>query len=301
MTIPDWQEALCVYEDRRPKKMKCLECGTENREGVKFCTNCGAPLQSTGTAPPPPLDTTVDNMKKTFEGGKGRIGYRIEGTTLQVVIIQMEEGERVYSESGGMAWMTANVEMETHTGGGIGKMFKRALSGESLFITDFYTRTGTGMGTVAFTAEFPGKIIPFDLAPGQSIIIQKDAFMCAEKSVELEMYFHKKLGAGFFGGEGFIMQRVTGPGLAFAEIDGEVVEHELKGGETMKVDTEHVAMFEPTVNFSVTMVKGFKNMLFGGEGLFLATLTGPGKVWLQTMPITKLANKIMRYIPTSSS
>ncbi len=248
-----------------------------------------------GGALPPKLDTTVEHIQKEYQGAPGRISYRIDGTTLQVVTIQLQPGEVVYSESGGMSWMSANVEMKTHSGGGIGKMLKRAFSGESLFITDFFVNSGTGI--VAFANEFPGKIIPFDLADGQSLIMQKDAFMVAEKSVDLDIHFRKKLGTGFFGGEGFIMQRATGPGLVFTELDGEVVEYNLQPGQVLKVDTGYVAMFEPSVKFDVTMVKGFRNIILGGEGLFLARLEGPGRVWLQTMPMTKLANKILQFMP----
>ncbi len=221
--------------------------------------------------------------------------YEISGTTLPVVTIQLEPGQKVYSESGGMSWMSGNVEMETHSGGGLGRMFKRTISGESLFITDFFVSRDSG--TVAFASEFPGKIIPLELAEGQSMIVQKDAFMCADKSVDMDMHFRKRLGAGFFGGEGFILQRLTGPGLAFVELDGEVVEYDLQPGQLLKVDTGHVAMFEPTVDFDITMLKGFRNILFGGEGLFLATLRGPGKVYLQTMPMLKLARKILQFLP----
>jgi uncharacterized protein (TIGR00266 family) len=226
---------------------------------------------------------------------QGNVPYKISGTTLQVLTLELTPGQVIYSESGGMSWMSGNVEMKTHTGGGVGKLIKRAFSGESLFITDFFVNSGTGM--VAFASEFPGKIIPFKLEAGQSLILQKDAFMCAEKSIDLDIHFRKRLGAGFFGGEGFIMQRATGPGLVFSELDGEVVELELGPGQVLKVDTGHVAIIEPSVDFDVTMLKGFRNILLGGEGLFLARLTGPGKVWLQTMPMMKLAQKVLQFMP----
>jgi len=229
---------------------------------------------------------------------QGNVPYKISGTTLQVLSLELKPGQVIYSESGGMSWMSGNVEMNTHTGGGLGKLVKRAFSGESLFITDFLVNSGTG--TVAFASEFPGKIIPFKLEAGQSIILQKDAFMCAEKSVDLDIFFRKKLGVGFFGGEGFIMQKATGPGLVFAELDGEVVEIDLGPGQVLRVDTGHVAILEPTVSFDVSMVKGFRNILLGGEGLFLARLTGPGKVWLQTMPMMKLAQKVLQFMPRTS-
>jgi uncharacterized protein (TIGR00266 family) len=243
----------------------------------------------------PALDMTVEHAQREYVGGQGRISYRIDGTTLQVVTIQLQPGEVIYSESGGMSWMSGNVEMKTHSGGGLGRMVKRALSGESLFVTDFYVNQGTGI--VAFASEFPGKIIPFDLGPGESLIMQKDAFMCAEKSVDLDMHFRKRLGTGLFGGEGFIMQKVTGPGLVFAEVDGEVVEYDLQPGQVLKMDTGHLALMQPTVDFDVTLVKGIRNILLGGEGLFLGTLRGPGKVWLQTMPMSKLAGKVAQFMP----
>ena len=221
--------------------------------------------------------------------------YEINGTTLPVVTIQLAPGQRIYSSSGGMSWMTQQVEMETNSGGGLGKMFKRAISGESLFIVDYFVNSG--MGEVAFAAEFPGKIIPLPLADGAQMIVQKDSFMCAEKSVDVDMHFRKKLGAGLFGGEGFVLQKLTGPGMAFVNFDGEIVEKTLGPGEVLRVDTGHVAMFEPTVSFDVEMIKGFRNLLLGGEGLFIATLRGPGKVYLQTMPLDKLARKIVQYMP----
>jgi uncharacterized protein (TIGR00266 family) len=223
------------------------------------------------------------------------IQYRIEGTTLPVLTVTLNPGERIYSSSGGMSWMTQQVEMETNTGGGLGKMFKRALSGESLFIVDYYVNSG--QGEVAFSAEFPGKMLELNLADGQQMIVQKDSFVCAEKSVDLDMHFRKRLGVGLFGGEGFILQKLTGPGLAFVNFDGEIVQRTLAPGEVLRVDTGHVAMFEPGVDFDVEIVRGFKNILLGGEGLFLATLRGPGNVWLQTMPMSRLAQKVAQYMP----
>lgn len=234
--------------------------------------------------------------------GKGVTGmeYKIIGTTLQAVILELDPGETVYSESGGMAWMSANIDMKTSgRGGGLGGVFKRAVSGESLFLVEYTSLNGRGV--VAFASDFPGKIVPVNLADGQQLICQKTAFLCAEKTVTLDIHFRRKVGAGLFGGEGFIMQKLTGPGVAFVCLDGEIMEYTLEANQMLKVDTGHVAMYEPTVSFDVEMVKGFSNILFGGEGLFLATLRGPGRIWLQTMPTQNLAKAILPYIPTSSS
>jgi uncharacterized protein (TIGR00266 family) len=234
--------------------------------------------------------------------GRGATGmeYQIIGTTLQAVIMELDPGETVYSESGGMAWMSGNIEMKTSgRGGGLGGALKRAVSGESLFLVE-YTSQG-GKGLVAFASDFPGKIVPLQLDAGQQMICQKTAFLCAEKTVGMDIHFRRKLGAGLFGGEGFILQKLTGPGMAFVCLDGEIVEYVLGANQVLKVDTGHVAMYEPSVSFEVEMVKGFTNIFFGGEGLFLATLRGPGKIWLQTMPTSNLARAILPYLPSKSS
>jgi uncharacterized protein (TIGR00266 family) len=224
--------------------------------------------------------------------------YAISGTVLQCLEIQLDQGESMYTESGGMAWMSDGIDMDTSTKGGLMAGLGRALAGESLFMTTYTSRIPNAL--IVFTPEAPGKVVPLQLAPNQVIIAQKDAFMCAQESVKLEMHFRKKLGAGLFGGEGFILQKLTGPGMAFLEIPGEVKEYQLGQGQTLKIDPGHIAAFEPTVNYDITMVKGLKNVFFAGEGLFLAQLTGPGKVWLQTMPISNLAQKIFNYLPSKS-
>ncbi|AFY66810.1 TIGR00266 family protein [Geitlerinema sp. PCC 7407] len=221
--------------------------------------------------------------------------YEIHGTVMQTVDIYLQAGESVYTESGGMAWMRGDLEMKTNTKGGLMAGLGRALAGESLFMTTYVCRSSAGM--VVFAPEAPGKIMAIDLAAGQSLICQKDAFMCAESSVKLEMHFRRKLGAGFFGGEGFILQKVTGPGTVFLEIPGEVREYDLRPGESMQVDPGHLAVFEPTVSYDITMVKGLRNIFLSGEGLFLAKMTGPGKIWLQSLPLTNLAAKIAQHLP----
>ncbi len=223
--------------------------------------------------------------------------YVIHGTVMPVVELTLAAGESVYTESGGMAWYKGDIEMKTEGRGGLGAMIGRKLAGESAFMTSYTCRNG--QASIIFSLEAPGKIIPFQLAAGQSIIAQKDSFMCAEQSVKLEMHFRKRLGAGIFGGEGFILQKLTGPGMVFCEIDGEVMDYTLAAGETMKVDPGHLALYEPTIDYDIERVKGIRNIFFGGEGLFLGTLKGPGKVWLQTMPLTNLAMAIRRFFPTS--
>lgn len=221
--------------------------------------------------------------------------YEIRGTVLQILDIHLQAGESVYTESGGMAWMRGPIEMTTNTKGGALKALGRMLGGESLFMTTF---TAQGESMVTFTPETIGKVIAMPLAAGQSLICAKDSFMCAEDGVELEIHFRPKLGAGVFGGMGFVLQKITGPGNAFLEISGEVSEYELNAGEVIKVDPGHIAFFEPSVSHDVETIKGLANIFGGGEGLFLATLTGPGKVWLRSMPLPNLAAKISQYIPS---
>lgn len=225
--------------------------------------------------------------------------YEINGTTLQSLDITLSSGETVFTESGGMAWMMGNIDMSTNTRGGLLKGLARTLAGESLFLTSYTCKSGEGR--ITFTPEAPGSIIPIALAAGESRICQKDAFMVAQDSVQLEVHFRRKLGTGLFGGEGFILQKLTGPGIAWAEVAGEVREYLLKPGELMMVDPGHIAMYEPSVDYDIQRVKGVKNLLFGGEGLFLATLRGPGRVWLQTLPLSNLAAKLASYLPSASS
>ncbi|MBI5051626.1 TIGR00266 family protein [Candidatus Micrarchaeota archaeon] len=221
--------------------------------------------------------------------------YRIDGTTMQTVTVELGENESVYSESGAMAWMSDNIEMQSEMKGGFGGAIGRVFSGESIFLVNFTSRGGEGV--VTFASDFPGKILPMKIAMGQNLICQKDAFLFGEQSIKLKTHFRKKLGVGLFGGEGFILQEVSGEGTVFVALDGEISEMELKKGQRIKVDTGCLAMYEPSVKFEIEMVKGIKNILFGGEGLFLAILEGPGKVWLQSMPISNLAGAVAQYIP----
>ncbi|MBU0590959.1 TIGR00266 family protein [Candidatus Micrarchaeota archaeon] len=220
---------------------------------------------------------------------------KIEGEIMQLLSFELDGSDEIYAEAGAMSWMSDNVKMESYMRGGLGAGIGRVFTGESLFMVRFKSESGKGM--VSFTPSFPGKILPLKIGPGKEIICQKDAFLAAEMSVNLETIFRKKLGIGLFGGEGFLLQKLTGTGNAFVEIDGEVFEMDLKAGEKLKVDTGSIAMFETTVKYDIEMVKGVKNIIFGGEGLFLATLEGPGKVWLQTMPASSLVRKLLPYLP----
>jgi uncharacterized protein (TIGR00266 family) len=202
--------------------------------------------------------------------------YDISGTVMQTVSIDLDRGERIVSQTHQMAWMSDGIAMDTHTGGGLFAGLKRAMSGGSLFITEYIAEAP---GHVAFAPRFPGP------------------FLCAEYSVSLDIAFQQRFGAGLFAGEGFILQRVTGPGTVFLDLSGEVVEKDLRPGERLRVHAGHIGVQEPTVETDIQMVRGFRNVLFGGEGLFLATLTGPGKVWLQSMPILNLAEEIARHLP----
>ena len=219
--------------------------------------------------------------------------YEIKGGSFPVVICQLHDGESMITEKGSMVWMSPNMAMETQ-GGGLGKMFSKAFSGESMF-HNVYTAQGDGM--IAFGSSFPGKILAVEVGSGRELILQKSAFLASQPTVELSIAFNKKLGVGFFGGEGFIMQRLSGYGMAFVEIDGDLVEYDLAPGQQLVVDTGNVAGFESTVTMDIRQVPGLKNKLMGGEGLFNTYLTGPGKIWLQTMPIISMAAALSGLLP----
>ncbi len=224
--------------------------------------------------------------------------YRIEGSPLPVVICELTAGETMITESGSMSWMTPNMQMETTTNGGLGKAFGRVFSGENMF-QNRYTAMGAN-GMIAFASSFPGSIIPIEITPDKPIIVQKRAFLAATSGVELSVHFQKKFGAGLFGGEGFIMQRLSGSGLAFIEIDGHAVNYDLAPGQQMVVDTGYLAMMDATCNMEIKSVPGLKNKFFGGEGFFNTVITGPGKLTVQTMPVHKVASAIQPYIVSGS-
>lgn len=224
--------------------------------------------------------------------------YKIEGQTLPVVICQLNAGESMITERGSMSWMSPNMQMETTSNGGVGKALGRVFAGEGLFQNRYTARGGPGM--IAFASSFPGDIRVFEIGPGRELVLQKSGFLAGEKSVELSVFFRKKLGAGLFGGEGFIMQKLSGRGLVFAEFDGHVMEYDLAAGQSMVIDTGYLAAMDATCSMDIQTVPGVKNAIFGGEGLFNTVVSGPGRVYLQTMPISNVAGVIRRYIPTEN-
>ena len=220
------------------------------------------------------------------------IDYKIFGDDMQIVEIGLDPGEGVRAEAGAMMYMDEGIEMQTSTGGGLFKGFKRAITGESFFITSF-TYQGREKGHIAFGAPYPGKVISLEIGKlGGKFLCQKDSFLCAARGIEIEVAFTKKIGAGLFGGEGFILQRLEGDGLAFVHAGGTTIKRELKNNETLRVDTGCLVAFAPSVGYDIQFIGGFKNALFGGEGIFLAKMTGPGLVYLQSLPFSRLADRI---------
>ena len=225
--------------------------------------------------------------------------YQIAGEPLPVVTCQLAAGETMITERGSMSWMTPNMRMETTTNGGLGKAFGRLLAGEALF-QNRYTAQG-GPGLIAFASSFPGSIRAFEIGPDKELVVQKSGFLAAEAGVELSIFFQKKLGSGFFGGEGFIMQKLSGQGIAFAEFDGHVVEYELAAGQSLVVDTGYIAAMDATCSMDIVTVPGVKNAFFGGEGLFNTVVSGPGHIWLQTMPISSVAAVLRPFFPSNNN
>ena len=265
----------------------CTNCGTQNADDAAFCGSCGTPASGAAAVAPVAPATPAVRAEP--------LKYEIEGDNLECVRIHMVPGQEIIAEAGKMVYKTPDVAWETKmSGDGIGGKLmgalKRKLTGESLFLTHFKT-TG-GAGEVGFAGEFPGRIQAFDLAAGQSVLCQRDAFIVAEATVELGIAFTKKIGAGLFGGEGFILQKLTGPGTAFIHAGGDFVEFELKQGEVLQVDTGCIVAFDESVNYDVQFAGGIATGIFGGEGLFLATLTGPGRVIIQTMTLSKLRRQL---------
>ena len=224
--------------------------------------------------------------------------YQIKGDTLPVVVCQLEAEEMMVTERGSMAWMSPNMEMNTTTNGGLGKAFGRMFSGEAMFQNTYRAKGGHGM--IAFASSFPGSIRAFQVEPGREYIFQKKAFLAAEAGVNLSVFFQKKIASGLFGGEGFILQKVFGMGTVFVEFDGHVVEYDLQPGQQIIIDSGYLAAMESTCQMDIQTVPGLKNMVFGGEGLFNTVITGPGHVWLQTMPISSVAGALRPYMPSGN-
>ena len=220
--------------------------------------------------------------------------YEIKGDTLPVVICHLEPNETMLAERGSMAWMSPTMKMETTTNGGIGRAIGRAFTGEAMFQNRYTAETGNGL--IAFASSFPGAIKAFQIFPGNEMIFQKGAFLAGESSIELSVHFHKKFASGLFGGEGFLLQKVSGNGTVFAEFDGHVVEYELQAGQQIIVDSGYLVAMSATCHMDVKVVSGLKNVFFGGEGLFNTVITGPGRIWLQTMPISNMAGALLPYI-----
>jgi uncharacterized protein (TIGR00266 family) len=257
----------------------CTNCGKQVSDAARFCPNCGQTVDGSGTAvfASEPLD------------------YTIQGDNLQVVCVRLKPGQEVYAEAGKMVYKTANVQWETKmTGNSLGQKIwgalKRTVTGESLFMTYFRS---TGEGEVGFAGNYPGRVDTFNLAPGQSVLAQRDTFIMAQTSVTLNVAMVKKIGAGIFGGEGFILQKLTGPGTVFIHGGGDFINFDLKPGESLQVDTGCIVAFDESVSYDIQFVGGIKTAIFGGEGLFLATLTGPGRVIVQSMTLEKLRRELM--------
>ena len=225
--------------------------------------------------------------------------YKIQGDNMPVVICALDDGETMICEAGAMSWMSPNMQMETKSKGGVGGFFGRALSGESGFQNYYTARNGNGV--IAFTSSYVGNILPIEITPEKPIIIQKRAFLACTTDVNMEVFFQKKIGTALFGGEGFIMQKLSGNGIVFLELDGSVFNYELKAGEKMLISTGHLAMMDATVSMDIQQIKGAKNILFGGESLFNTVVTGPGKVTVQSMPLSNLVGMIAARLPSNNN
>ncbi len=286
--------------------MLCPQCGNNMSGKAKFCNRCGTPLQAAAAAPPayqqpvpaPQVTQSASAAAPMPYAPAHALRYEVFGDNLPAVSIRLNVGESVFTQSGGMVWMDSGIDMATNMKGGFMKGLGRMISGESLFMAT-YTATGPNQ-EIVIASTFPGHIVAIDVS-GRGIIAQRGAFLCAQPSVNLSAHVVRGVGAGLFGGEGFVLQRLVGSGLVFLEIDGSLKERELAPGETIKVDTGNVAAFEEGVQYQVQMIKGFRNVLFGGEGLFLTTLTGPGKVWLQTMTMPNFAKQLLPFLPKNSN
>jgi uncharacterized protein (TIGR00266 family) len=262
----------------------CVNCGSQLPDAGRFCTNCGTPLNAvSGGSSQPPMVQPLD--------------YTIQGDNLQVIRIRLQPGQELYAEAGKMVYKQPQVAWETRMSGEtLGEKLlgalKRKLMGESLFLTYFRASIP---GEVGFAGSYPGRVQAFDLKPGQTIFVQRDAFVVAQSSIQLNIALVKRLGAGFFGGEGFILEQLTGPGTVFIHAGGDFVEFTLGAGESLQIDTGCIVAFDDTVDYDIQLAGGIRTALFGGEGLFLATLTGPGRVIVQSLTLQKMRRELAPY------
>ena len=228
--------------------------------------------------------------------------HTIVGTTMPVLEFTLEPNESIISEAGELSWMSSSIQLTTHTqfggGGGLFGVLRRVAGGGTLFMTEY--RAMGSPGEIAFATKVPGHILPVEIGPGHEFMVHRHGFLCATPQVQIGVGFQQSLGAGVFGGDGFLLQKIHGLGIAWLELSGELILKDLRPGETLRVHPGHVGAFQSSVSFQITTVPGIKNMIFGGDGLFLASLTGPGKVWLQTLPISKLAHQLMEYMPSQT-
>jgi uncharacterized protein (TIGR00266 family) len=266
----------------------CTNCGAQIEDAARFCPKCGTPSLNAGAAAGSPAPIPV------FSTPAQPLHYDIQGDNLQIIRCHLKPGQELFAEAGKMVYKTASISWETKmSGASIGDKIwgavKRKLMGESLFLTYF---KATANGEVGFAGNYPGRVQAFDLKPGQSILVQRDSFICAQTTVQLNIALVKKLGSGFFGGEGFILEKLTGPGIAFIHGGGDFVEFQLAAGEMIQVDTGCIVAFDESVSYDIQFVGGIKTAIFGGEGLFLATLSGPGRVIIQSMTLEKLRREL---------
>jgi uncharacterized protein (TIGR00266 family) len=275
----------------------CTNCGSALSENARFCTGCGQPTGGQSVAPPPPVVTPTPPSFTPPPPVVETLDYTIQGDNLQIIRVRLKPGQELYAEAGKMIYKQPQVIWETRMSGAtIGEKvwgaIKRKLMGESLFLTYFHSATP---GEIGFAGTYPGKIQSFDLRAGQSVLVQRDAFLVAQASTQLNIAFVKRLGVGFFGGEGFILEKLTGPGTVFIHAGGDFVEFTLAAGESLQVDTGCIVAFEESVKYDIQFIGGIKTALFGGEGFFLATLTGPGRVIVQSMTLEKMRRELAPY------
>ena len=292
----------------------CQNCGFQNNPGNQFCQNCGTPLNSVNNN----VNNNFDNNMNNNENNNNNINmnngnmnmnnnmqqmqnvqYQIKGGNLPYVVLNLSRGQQIICESGSMSWKSDSVTMDTTSNGGVGKVFSRMFTGEKLFQNIYTAQTDNSY--IAFSSSFPGAIMPIEIRPGQDVICQKSSFLAGTAGVELSIHFNKKIGVGVFAGEGFIMQRMASNGMVFIEIDGSMEERILQPGEKIVISTGHLVMMDASCQISVETVKGLKNIFLGGEGLFNTIITGPGKVVMQSMPISKMANTLYPYMPIQTA